>query len=386
VDTATRIKVFVTVPFSTRLGGADNMLWAFLRHVDRQRIEPVVAFFEEGPFERDVAALGMSTLVRDAGRLRDLHRFRHVVGRLASDLRREQPDIVLDWMAKTHLYGAPAAVLAGMSDRLIWWQHMIPNGHWLDRVATALPARAVGASSHASAREQERLRPRRPTFVVHPGIDAPAAVADADVAELRRALAVPAESPLVGCVGRLEPGRRQHDFLRAVATLRRRGSGVHGMIVGGDALGLSGDYEDYLKRLAGELEVDDAVTFSGHVPDASPYIAMLDILVQPGPESFGIAVLEAMAMGVPVVAVESGGAGEIIEPGRSGVLIRAGNELQLVEAVERLLSDLPLRQRLHDAGRERVRSSFGAAKMAHELEHHLEKIAREAAPRRRERT
>jgi glycosyltransferase involved in cell wall biosynthesis len=358
------------------------MLWTFLRHVDRRRLEPVVVFLEDGPFEREVAALGIPTAVREAGRLRDIHRFARVVRRLAGDLRRERPDVVLSWTAKTHLYGAPAAALTGMSDRLVWWQHTIPSGDWLERLATALPARAVGASSHASAREQRGLRPGRSTFVVHPGIETPAAVDGVDVVALRRGLGVPPGRALVGCLGRLEPGRGQHRFLHALATLRRRGCDVHGVIVGGDSLGLSGQYADYLERLTGELQIQDAVTFTGHVPDAQPYIAMLDVLVTPGAESFGIALLEAMVAGVPVVAVSSGGAAEIIEAGRSGLLVPAGDETRLAEQVERLITDGALRERLQRAGPERVRSSFGAKRMTDDLQRHLEDIGREAARRR----
>ena len=359
------------------------MLWAFLQHVDRDRVEPVIVFLEAGPFEREVAALGMATLVRDAGRLRDTGRFAATVARLAGDMRRERPSIVLGWMAKTHLYAAPAAVLAGIPDRLVWWQHGMPTGYWLERLATVLPARAVGASSYAAARGQETLRPRRRTFVVHPGIDIPGTPPEANVADVRQALALPAGRAVLGCVGRLEPGRRQHDVLRAVATLRRRGRAVHAVIVGGDVLGLSGDYEPYLRRLARELDLDSAVTFTGHVPDASPYLQALDVLVQPGPESFGIALLEAMAIGVPVIAADTGGAGEIVEAGCSGLLVPAGDQPRLVEAIERLLGDRALRDRLAAAGRERVRGTFGAERMAIELQRQLEAIAAESAPRRR---
>jgi glycosyltransferase involved in cell wall biosynthesis len=383
--TLSAIKLLVTVPFATRLGGAENMLWTFLRHVDRRRLEPVVVFLEEGPFEREVAALGIQTAVRAAGRLRDGARFARVVRGLAGDLRRERPEVVLNWTAKTHLYGAPAAALTGMSGRLVWWQHTIPSGDWLARLATALPARAVGLSSHASAREQRRLRPRRCTFVVHPGIEAPAAVDGVDPVALRRGLAVPPGRALIGCVGRLEPGRSQHRFLHALATLRRRGCDVHGVIVGGDSLGLSGRYADHLERLVGELQIQDAVTFTGHVADARPYIAMLDVLVTPGAESFGIALLEAMVTGVPVVAVSSGGAAEIIEAGRSGMLVPAGDEARLAEAVERVITDGALRERLQRTGPERVRSSFGAERMTDDLQRHLEDIGQAAARPRSQR-
>ena len=333
-----------------------------------------MAFLEPGRFERDAAAAGFRTLVRDAGRLRRADRFARVVRALAADLRRERPDLMLNWTAKTQLYGAPAAALAGMSDRIVWWQHVLPTGTWLDRLATLLPAQAIGASSHAAAREQERLWPRRRTFVVHPGIEPPAP--DAQRRFARSGAAV------VGSVGRLEPGRRQHDLLHAVATVRRRGHDVHALIVGGDALGLSGDYESYLKRLASELGLSAAVTFTGQVPDAAPYLRALDVLVQPGPESFGIALLEAMAIGVPVIAADTGGAPEIVEAERSGLLVPAGDRLRLAQAIERVLGDPALRERLAWEGRARVRTAFGAARMAAELADQLEAIGAAAGRRR----
>jgi hypothetical protein len=68
------LKLLITSPYGQRLGGAENMLGTFLRHVDQRRIEPMVVFFEPGPFEREVAALGIRTAVVPTGRLRQPHR------------------------------------------------------------------------------------------------------------------------------------------------------------------------------------------------------------------------------------------------------------------------------------------------------------------------
>src|SRR5512133_1504556 len=167
------LKLLVTVPWGDRAGGAENMLWTFLRHVDRSRIEPTVVFFDRGPFEREVAGLGMRTAVVPSGRLRELGRAAHVVQAVRAVLRTEEPDLILNWSAKTQLYGASAAAAAHVRDRVLWWQHAVPRGHWLDRLATLLPARAIGCSSFESSQAQAHLRPRRPRFVVHPGIEAP---------------------------------------------------------------------------------------------------------------------------------------------------------------------------------------------------------------------
>ena len=86
------------------------------------------------------------------------------------------------------------------------------------------------------------------------------------------------------------------------------------------------------------------VTMTGQVPDAGPYIEQMDILVNASdPEPFGIVLLEGMARGVAVVAVDSGGPGEFIDDGATGVLARSGEPEALADALEPLLASPALR-------------------------------------------
>jgi glycosyltransferase involved in cell wall biosynthesis len=372
------MKLLVTVPWGDRAGGAETMLWTFLRHVDRSRIEPTVVFFEHGPFEREVAGLDMRTAVVPSGRLRELARATRVIQAVRAVLRTEEPDLILNWSAKTQLYGASAAAAARLGDRVVWWQHTVPNGHWLDRLATLLPARAIGCSSFESSQAQAHLRPRRPSFVVHPGIEAPASNVRERLA-LRVELGLPQDRLVIGIVGRLQPWKGQHLLLAALAALREAGHAVHGLIVGGKALGLSPEYEPYLHSLADELGIRDSVTFTGRVAEGVRYLAAMDIFVNTSSrEPFGIVLLEAMAAGLPTVAFDSGGPREIIEPGRSGLLVAERTVEALAAAIETLLVDPELRRRLSEAGRERVERRFTADRMTRDLEERLEELCCDA--------
>lgn len=349
------MRVVVTLPWGQRLGGAEAMLQAILDGADESGHEFELVFFEHGPWPRELAVAGFRVEVIPAGHLRQVHRWFATVARLTAILRARKPDLILNWAAKTQLYGAPAAVLAGMSGRVVWWQQGIPDGYWLDRCATLLPAVAIGCYSRAAARAQEQLRPRRETFVVAAGAPAPGPNGHSPVD-----VDLPANVPVVGIVGRLQPWKGQDRLLGAQALLRERGHDVHTVIVGGDAYGLSTEYAESLPVLASRLGLEGAVTLTGQVPDAGPYIEQLDVLVNASdPEPFGIVLLEGMARDVPVVAVDSGGPAEFIEDGQTGVLARSGEPAALADAIEVLLLASPeSRRAIGRAGRERFLSEF----------------------------
>jgi len=355
------------------------MLLGWLRHLDPAQVEPHVVALEPGPFEREIAALGIRTTVVAAGRLREPRSGAAAVRTVSRLLERERPDLIVNWIAKAQLYGGSAARLAGLSDRVVWWQHNISDGHWLDRLATALPARAVGCSSKASAIAQQQLWPHRPTFVVHPGIDPPRAASVPELDQLRVRLAIPRDRVVVGIVGRLQPWKGQDRLLRALALLRGRGFDVHGLIVGGDAHGLSPEYARGLDHLVGDLRLSEAVTMTGHVDHVAPYVQLMDVLVNASDrEPFGIALLEAMALEVPVMAVASGGPLEIIEADHSGALADTPDPEAIAQVLARLVGDPDLRRRLAKQGRNAA-ARFSAARMAEEMQVRLEAFVAAAA-------
>jgi glycosyltransferase involved in cell wall biosynthesis len=348
------MRIVITLPWGQRLGGAEAMLHTVLEGARESghQLEPV--FFEEGPWADELREAGFRVEVIRAGHLREAHRWAATVVRLARLFRRRQPDLILNWAAKTQIYGSPAAAIVGMSDRVVWWQQGIPDGYWLDRLATRLPARAVACYSQAAARAQRTLSPVRETFAIAAGAPAPNGRAPEPAP-----LELPAGVPVVGLVGRLQPWKGQDRLLRAQAILRERGHEVHQVIVGGDAYGLSADYAASLPGLVDSLGLADAVTMTGQVPDAGPYIEQMDILVNAShPEPFGIVLLEGMARGVAVVAVDSGGPAEFIEDGRTGLLARSGEPSALADAIEPLLGSSELRQAIGQAGRERFLRDF----------------------------
>ncbi len=350
------MRLIITVPWAQRLGGAEAMLQGILEGAGESGHELEVVFFEPGPWAEELAAAGLRVEVIEAGRLRQVHRWVATVLRLARLFRTRKPDLILNWSAKTHLYGSPAAVLAGMADRVVWWQQAIPHRSWLDGTATLLPATAIGCYSGPALQAQQRLFPKRPTFAVAAGSPAP------EPHDGPPPLELPGGVPIVGLVGRLQPWKGQDRLLRAQAILRDRGREMHLVIVGGDSWGLSPEYAASLEPLIAQLGLRDAVTMTGEVPDAGPYVEQMDILVNASdPEPFGIVILEGMARGIAVTAVNSGGPSEFVEDRRTGMLARSGAPADLADALEPLLESAALRAEIGAAGRARYMEEYTTA-------------------------
>jgi glycosyltransferase involved in cell wall biosynthesis len=352
--------VLIVAPWGERSGGAEEMLFTILKRLDRSLIEPQVGFLSDGPFVSEVEALGIEAWAEPAGRLRNPIAFGRAVAALGRRLRSSGTGEVVAWSAKTQLYVGVARLLFARERRMVWWRHSLSRGHWLDRAATLVPARAVGCSSRACATVQGSLRPHRPTFVVYPGVELPA---DGDRAAAREALGLGESDWVVGIVGRLQPWKGQDKVVRSVAGLRRRGVDAVGLVVGGTPFGRSASYPAELRELAARLAVAEHVIFTGQVDDpAGLYPAMDAFVSATRGEPFGIAVAEAMAAGIPVVAFAEGGPREIVENGVSGILVES--EAGLVDALAGLAVDPARAAAVGEAGKRRAEERFSAAASA----------------------
>jgi len=127
------------------------------------------------------------------------------------------------------------------------------------------------------------------------------------------------------------------------------------LIVGGGSL------ENRLKNLAKELGIWNKVTFTGRVPfeEVPKYHNMLSVSVSVSEsESFGVAVVEAMACGKPVVVSNVGGLPEVVEEGKTGFVVPPRNPEEIAKAIERLILNKDLREKMGQAGRERVMAIY----------------------------
>ena len=176
-------------------------------------------------------------------------------------------------------------------------------------------------------------------------------------------------SPLIGAVGSLTPEKGLEGLLEAASMLRERYPQLQVAIVG------DGILRPRLQERARQLGIQDSVHFTGIVDDVRDWLANFDLLVMPSlSEGFPTVLLEAMAMGCPVVASCVGGIPEVVVDGEHGLLIEPGDAGVLAKAIDALLKDEGRRRTMGEKGRGHVAREFGLEKMLRRLEQEYEKV------------
>lgn len=178
--------------------------------------------------------------------------------------------------------------------------------------------------------------------------------------EIRRELGVDPKALLVGIIGRLTPKKGHREFLQAAEILVQRYPDRLTFLVVGGASHEEEAYEQEIRRMvAGNDLIRPRVFFSGFRSDIPRMLAAIDLLAFPShKEAFGTTLLEALAMGVPVVASNSGGVPDIVEPDVSGILVPPQDGHALAAGLQQLIDDPDLRRRLAQTGRELVERRF----------------------------
>lgn len=357
-------------------GGAQRMLLAQAEwfHQRGHRVQVAFLYDKQGLAQGWAEQYPFPVINLDAW---NPHRFAlWNLGRVAGGLRRgyrlmQGLDVVETFTSHSNLLGLPAARRARVPVRLATLHGFIagplgllPRIHgWLVNARITSKLVAVSEQVAQNAIKTERLNPTKlaviPNGIPMGGQQLSAAEREA----ARAALGVPAKAVLVMAVGRLVPVKGHAGLLRAIAHLDAGGQLPYLALVG------EGELRDKLEAQARSLGLEDRVVFTGARQDADRLLQVADIYAQPSlREGLSIAMLEAMAAGLPLVASEVGAAGDVITGGESGLLVAPGDEGALIAALEDLLADKEKRARLGAAARERVAAEYSLQRMCEAYE------------------
>jgi glycosyltransferase involved in cell wall biosynthesis len=343
--------------------GAERALLARIRHLPEHGIEPVVAFMAEGPFRQEVERGGVETiLLGRTPHLRDLTRLPAAIREIGSVARARHVHVIEGC-------GEKMSFLAGWAARLA---HCACVYNLQD--APRRNARATGVQLAAMLGRHDAVvvpsrwmaRAFRRSWGVRPSVIPNAVVLEelpdqpADVCALA---GWPQGSAVVGLFGRLVAWKGTDVLLRAAQRVRASHEHARFLVAGGSLYGWEPEYRNRVRQLAQELGLADRVYFADHREDALELMSGCDVVCHCSlePEPFGMVVLEAMALGKPVVATRTGGPEELIDHGRTGMLVEPGDDLGLAAEIASIVDDAARRDQLGSAARSVARYRFGSA-------------------------
>ena len=180
--------------------------------------------------------------------------------------------------------------------------------------------------------------------------------------ELRKSLGIPVATPILGTVARLEPRKGHRYLLEAVAQISKDYPDLTVLLVG------DGELKSDLRNLVKELNISSNVIFAGSQENIPEILSLLDLFVLPTlEEGFSIAILEAMACGLPVIATNVGGVPELVKDKETGLLVASRSPLALASAMTMLLGNKEYAVALGEAGKKRVKQ-FSSKIMAEKIE------------------
>jgi glycosyltransferase involved in cell wall biosynthesis len=371
--------------FYTGLGGGETSLLSLLGSLGRRRYEPVLICPREGQLTESARALGVEVHIipyRGASiwfvpfiwrHLMNVRRFEAVTPRLAPAL------------VHSDFHSLPYAlpVCNRLKIPLIftcygWWFHPKPwqRGFYRtgpQRILAISEAVKQGFLGKPPFMQPDKVR------VLNLGVDIDLfRPRTAERVAIRRELGLSLQSPLVTLIGRFQRVKAHDVFLAAAKIVGQQSPATRFAIAGENVFGGSAD-EAYKRQVVSmakaDPELNQKVAFLGWVPEAERLLAASDVVVCSSYfESFGMVVIEAMASGVPVVSTNVGGPAETMMDGETGYLVQPGRPDLIADRVLRLLADEDLRDRMGQAGRERVKLNFSLEQYAAGFSETLESL------------
>lgn len=187
--------------------------------------------------------------------------------------------------------------------------------------------------------------------------------------EIKRKLEIPENKITAGMAVRFTPGKGLEDFLQSIKILKDKISVPAVFVIAGEASYGEHTYAGSIYKLCKDLDLQNDVVFTGFVENIYELFSIFDIFVFPSHnESFGVALTEAMAMELPVVAADNAGIPDIVIDNETGILVPPKNPDKLAEALIKLSQDTELRHKLGKAGRRRAEELFNTEKSIRVLE------------------
>ncbi len=349
-------------------GGTERQFVRLVRSLDRTRFDLIIGCLRRrGPLLSEAESFGVPIVEFP---INSLYNFRaaKLFVRLVRFLRREQIQIVHAFDFYTSVFVVPAARIAGVPVALASRRELLNlRTPWQQRAIRVACRFATGVvvNSNAASRDLVGLESgcRGKIEVLPNCINLKEFLPKRLPGEVRRELGLSPTSIVIGALGNLRPEKNLETFLLAARDILIAIPSAELLVIG------DGPSGDRLKRLASDLCLSESLHFLSDRSDVADLIAALDILVMTSyTESFPNAILEAMALGKPVVATNVGGIPELVEEGKTGFLVPPKDPKAIADRVSYLCRNSVRRLQMGRAARMRVESDFAVQGITARLE------------------
>lgn len=350
-------------------GGAQEHLYNLVTRIDRERYDVSVLSLSGGPGVRRLERTGVSVCVLDD--MTD----EEAIAAVAAHLAAVDADLVHNHMYRAEVVGTQAALALAATGRrrpfIVGTVHSsrIRSEEDRDLLRRLTPRmdHLIAVSRAIVRKLEDEGRIGAPISLIYNGVDLARYSEQAACPTLLADYAIPNGGPIVGVVARLEPEKGHPTLLEAWPAVLAAVPNAQLLVVG------EGSQRELLEAQASSLGLLDgrtsSIAFTGRRDDVPAVTAALDIAVLPSyREAQGLSILEAMALSRPVVASAVGGIPEMIDDGRTGLLVAPRDPGALAAAIVRLLRDPGFAARIGRAGHDLVHERFCVEQMVRAVE------------------
>ncbi len=352
------------------VGGAENSLYQLVTHLNSQKFLPIVfSLGGEGKIAQKLREKGIEVICLGAKHKFDLT----VFFKLLKFIRLKKPHILHTYLFHANFIGRIAGRIAGIpitisSVRTMEkqkWHHV-----YLDMLTSWMVNKEICVSKDVEEFTKKYAKvPANKLTTIYNGINFEDTHVTKNTEDKKKELNINQFNPIIGTVGHLTMVKGVNHLLRVFKLVLKSYSNAC-LLIAGD-----GPEEKKLKELTLRLNITDSVKFLGFREDALEIINIMDIFVLPSLwEGMPNVILEACALGKPVVSTSVGGAKEIIKHGETGFLVPVRNYKDLTKAIKTLIENPKKREEFGRKGKEFVLKNFSLDKMVKSTEKLYEQL------------
>lgn len=368
-----KIKILETIR-QGKVGGGETHVLELTSNLDLSKFEPIVLSFTDGQMVDELKRRGIKTKVIYTEKGFDINVWKQVL----QFVKDEKIDMIhahgtraysnVFWAAK-RLKLPMVYTVHGWSFHIDQKLHIRKFREMTERLLTHNADTTICVSKSNEQDGIKRFNMKRST-VIYNAVDFTKFDRSNTFSDLRQQIGIDASKTVIGYIVRITKQKDPFTMLQAMKLVCEQSKDIILLMVG------DGDLKDEAIQLAKDLKIDDQVIFLPFRTDIPNVLNAIDIYCLPSLwEGFPIGILEAMAMGKPVVASPVDGTFEMVRNGETGILVEQQKPKELAEALLHLHHHPELRKKIIEKAFVYVTSNFGIKKMVKEVEAVYEKLS-----------